>query len=254
MNILIVEDEQYTAELLKEVIERDKNFSVVKMLASIEETVHFLRNNSSDIQLMFLDIELADGHSFEIFKHIDLSIPVIFCTAYDEFTLQAIKNNGIDYILKPFKDQEIYQALAKYKKFIGTIKSTVIDQIDLFDKSTPSYQDRFLTQYRERSIIIETKDIALFSIEYETVFINTNNGKKYPLYKKMDYFEQVCNPQHFYRINRQMLVHKQAIRSFESYPKRKILLHLTIPFAKEVIVSRLKVSDFKKWLSLNVHI
>ncbi len=248
MNILIVEDEQYTAELLKEVIEQKEKFTVVKMLASIEETVHFLRKNSSEIQLMFLDIELADGHSFEIFKHIDLSIPVIFCTAYDEYTLEAIKNNGIDYILKPFKKQEIHQALEKYKKLIDRIKSTVINQLGELNSNSSSYQERFLTQHRERSMIIGTGDIALFSIEYETVFIYTINGEKYPLYKSMDYFESACNPQYFYRINRQMLVHKQAIRSFDSYPNRKILLNLTIPFLKEVIVSRLKVSDFKRWL------
>ena len=114
-----------------------------------------------------------------------------------------------------------------------------------------TYQDRFLTQYRDKSMVIETKDIALFSIEYETVFVYTNQGKKYPLYKKLDYFESVCNPQLFYRINRQMLVHKKAITSFEPYPNRKILLHLTIPNVEKAIVSRLKVSDFKKWLEGN---
>lgn len=251
MNILIVEDEQYTAELLKDIIERDTDFSVVKILASIEETVHFLRKNSASINLIFLDIELADGHSFEIFKHIDLAIPVIFCTAYDEFALQAIQNNGIDYILKPFKDEAIYQALGKYKKLIGTIKNRIIHQFDLLDTISNTYQDHFLTQYREKSIIIYTKDIALFSIEYETIFIYTNDGKKYPLYKRMDYFESVCNPNHFYRINRQILVNKNAVLSFEAYPNRKILLHLTIPFAEKVIVSRLKVSNFKKWLQKN---
>lgn len=248
MNILIVEDEQFTAELLKEVIERDTDFVVVKILDSIEETVHFLRNNSARIHLMFLDIELSDGHSFEIFKHIDLSIPVIFCTAYNEFSLQAIKNNGIDYILKPFEDQAILQALAKYKKLIGSIKSSIIPQFDSLTQSIPSYQDHFLTQFRERSIIVYTKDIALFSIEYETVFIYTNTGKKYPLYKKMDYFESVCDPKQFYRINRQMLVSRKTITSFEVYPNRKILLHLAIPFTEKPIVSRLKVSHFKKWL------
>lgn len=247
MNILIVEDEPYTAELLKEVIEKDTDFSVVKLLASIEETVHYLRINASKINLIFLDIELADGHSFEIFKHIDVAIPVIFCTAYDEFALQTIKNNGIDYILKPFKDEAIYQALAKYKKLIRTIKSKWIHQLDLPNKPS-AYQDRFLTQFREQSIVIETNDIALFSIEYEMVFIYTNDGKKYPLYKKMDYFESVCNPQQFYRINRQMLINKKVIKSFEPYPNRKIVLNLTIPFEKEVIVSRLKVSNFKLWL------
>ncbi len=251
MNILIVEDEHYTAQLLKEVIEQDTDFAVVKLLASIEETVHFLRKNASIIDLIFLDIELADGHSFEIFKHIDLALPVIFCTAYDEFALKAIKNNGIDYILKPFKDKAIHEALAKYKKLIGTIENKIIHQINVPNKSAVSYQNRFLTQYRDKSIVIETKDIALFSIEYETVFVYTNDGKKHPLYKKLDYFESVCNPKIFYRINRQMLIYKKAITSFEPYLNRKILLHLAIPYSEKVIVSRLKVSDFKKWLEVN---
>ncbi|MGB1206468.1 MAG: LytR/AlgR family response regulator transcription factor [Chitinophagales bacterium] len=249
MNILIVEDEYYTAELLKEVIEQDTDFSVVKVLASIEETVHFLRKNGALIDLMFLDIELADGHSFEIFKHIDLTIPVIFCTAYDEFALQAIKNNGIDYILKPFKDKAIHESLAKYKKLVGTIKSKFIPPLESLSPAT--YQTRFLTQYRDKSLVIETKNIVLFSIKYETVFVYTHQGKKYPLYKKLDYFESVCNPKLFYRINRQMLVHKKAITSFEPYANRKILLHLTISFSEKAIVSRLKVSKFKKWLTKN---
>lgn len=249
MNILIVEDENYTAQLLKEVIEQDTDFSVIKILVSIEETVHYLRKNVSTIDLIFLDIELADGHSFEIFKHIDLAVPVIFCTAYDEFVLQAIKNNGIDYILKPFKDKEVHEALAKYKKLVVTIKSKFILPLESLNQST--YQERFLTQYRDKSFVIEAKDIALFSIEYETVFVYTNKGKKYPLYKKLDYFESVCNPKLFYRINRQMLVHKNAIASFEPYLNRKILLHLAIPYSEKVIVSRLKVSDFKRWLEVN---
>jgi len=248
MNILIVEDEQYTAELLKEIIERDAAFSVVKILVSIKETVHFLRENAANIDLIFLDIELSDGHSFEIFKHIDIAIPVVFCTAYNQFTLQAIKNNGIDYILKPFKDKAIHQALTKYKKLIGTIERKIIHQFDLLNPPATNYQDHFLTQYREKSIVIYTKDIALFSLEYKTTFIYTYDNKKYPLYKGMDYFESVCNPKQFYRINRQMLVHKNTVTSFENYPNRKILLHLTIPFTKKVIVSRLKVSDFKRWL------
>ena len=251
MNVLIVEDEPYTAELLKEVIEQDVDFSVVQILVSIEETVYFLKKNTPKIDLLFLDIELADGHSFEIFKHIDLTIPVIFCTAYDEFALQVIKNNGIDYILKPFKDEEIYDALTKYKKLIGTIENKIIHQFNLPNVRTVSYQKRFLTQDREKSIVLYTQGIALFSIEHETVFVYTNDGKRYSLYKKLDYFESVCNPHQFYRINRQILINKNTITSFESHLNRKILLHLTILFTEKVIVSRLKVSGFKKWLKGN---
>lgn len=104
MNVLIVEDEAHTAALLQEIIEQDGQFMVVKHLESIVDTVDYLSKHQQNLDLLFFDIELADGQSFEIFKHVDITTPVIFCTAYDEFTLQAIKNNGIDYILKPFKE------------------------------------------------------------------------------------------------------------------------------------------------------
>ncbi|WP_042720506.1 LytTR family DNA-binding domain-containing protein [Flavobacterium sp. B17] len=114
MNVLLVEDEHHTARLLQEVIESDRDFIVIKTLESISETVSYLSKYAQNIDLMFLDIHLSDGHSFEIFRHIDINIPVIFCTAYDEYALKAIRNNGIEYILKPFEDEEILNALHKF--------------------------------------------------------------------------------------------------------------------------------------------
>lgn len=111
MNVLIVEDEPHTAKLLKELIEQDEDFLVTERLETVAEAVAYLGKHQQKLDLLFLDIQLADGHSFEIFKHVDVTIPVVFCTAYDEYTMQAIKSNGIDYILKPFKEDEIHNAL-----------------------------------------------------------------------------------------------------------------------------------------------
>ncbi|MGC3979354.1 MAG: LytTR family DNA-binding domain-containing protein [Paludibacteraceae bacterium] len=250
MNILIVEDEIHTAQLLKEIIEHDKEFMVVNTVDSIVDTISFLDKYRQNIDLIFLDINLSDGHSFEIFKHIDIRIPVVFCTAYDEFTLQAIKNNGIDYILKPFKDQEIYDALSKYKQLVGAIREKILLSFTATSSQNAvcKYQESFLTQQREKSFILYTKDVALFVIEFETVYCYTFDNKKHPVFKNLDYIESVCNPQQFFRINRQMLINRASIVSIEPYFNRKATLHLNINIGEKPIVSRLKVTPLKEWI------
>lgn len=248
MNVLIVEDEAHTASLLQEIIEQDSAFLVIEKLESVMETVQYLNKYQQNIDLMFFDIQLADGQSFEIFKHVDVIVPVVFCTAYDEFTLQAIKNNGIDYVLKPFKDQEIHEALQKYKRLIANVQAKHAVPLNFQNAPTKQYQQHFISQYREKSIVVPVEKVALFTIENETVYLYTENAEKYPLFKKLDYIESVCNPNLFFRINRQMLVHRDAINSFQAYFNRKIILELKVPPKEAPIVSRLKVSSFKKWL------
>lgn len=250
MNILIVEDEIHTAQLLKEIIEQDKEFMVVSIVDSIVDTISYLNKYHQNIDLIFLDINLSDGHSFEIFKHIDIKIPVVFCTAYDEFTLQAIKNNGIDYILKPFKDEEIHNALNKYKQLVGVIRDKIYPSLTNINSQSKAhkYQESFLTQQREKSIILYTKEIALFAIEFETVYCYTFDNKKHPIFKNLDYIESVCNPQQFFRINRQMLINRTSIVSIEPYFNRKATLHLNINIGEKPIVSRLKVTPLKEWI------
>ncbi|MEM1320489.1 MAG: LytTR family DNA-binding domain-containing protein [Bacteroidota bacterium] len=248
MNVLIVEDESYTASLLQEIIEQDADFFVTQKLESVVEAVEYLSKYQKNLDLLFFDIQLADGRSFEIFKHIDVVVPVIFCTAYDEFSLQAIKNNGIDYILKPFKESEIHSALQKYKKLLSNLQPKQPVAIDFQPNPKKTYQQSFLAQYREKTIIKNIEEVALFYVEAETVYLYTFKGEKFALFKKMEYLESACDPAQFYRINRQMLVNRTAILSFEPYFNRKIILQLKIKCADQVIVSRLKVSPFKKWL------
>lgn len=248
MNVLIVEDEFHTALLLQEIIEQDSDFIVVKKLESVVESVQYLSKHQKILDLLFFDIQLSDGHSFEIFKHIDVIVPVIFCTAYDEYAMNAIKNNGIDYVLKPIKEKEIHDALNKYKKLIANLQSSIPLPINFETKESKAYQQNFLTQKRKKTFIIKTEDIALFSLQNETVYLHTFEDEKYHLYKKLDYIESVCAPNQFFRINRQMLVNRKAVVSFEPYFNRKIVIELQINTDKKVIVSRLKVTKFKEWL------
>lgn len=248
MKVLIVEDELHTARLLQEIIEQDNDFEVVEKLESVVETVQYLSQYQKDIDLLFFDIQLADGESFEIFKHVDVFIPVVFCTAYEEYPMQAIKNNGIDYVLKPFKEDEIHEALQKYKNLIHNLQAKNDLTIHFQDEKVKKYQQNFLTQFREKSILIDIKTVALFCVEFDNVNLYTLEGKKYPLFKTLEYIESVSNPKQFFRVNRQMLLNRSAIKSFEPYSNRKVALKLCIDFSYEIVVSRLKVSKFKKWL------
>ncbi|RRQ46844.1 LytR/AlgR family response regulator transcription factor [Chryseobacterium sp. SC28] len=246
MNVLIVEDELHTSKLLKEIIEQDENFLVTERLESIAEAVQYLSSHQSKIDLIFLDIQLADGHSFEIFSHIEITVPVIFCTAYDEFTLQAIKNNGIDYILKPFKEEDIHAALQKYQRLAQTFRQRAAPSLQF--PVSGEYQHSFLTPYRDKTLVKNVKDIALFFIEWETVYMYTFSGEKFPLFKNLEYIESVCNPQQFFRINRQNLINRDAVLSIEPYFNRKIIIQTNLKLTKNLIVSRLKVTAFKEWL------
>lgn len=245
MNVLIVEDETHTANLLREFIQENNAFLVVDVVDSIVGAVDYISRHQNNLDLLFFDIHLADGLSFEIFNHIDITTPIIFCTAYDDFTLKAIKNNGIDYILKPFKNEEVQLALEKYQK----LRSKLIrnDEIS-FKPESPNYQRHFLCQYKESTIVIKIEDIAFFSIQHEITYLHSFNNKKYPLYKKLDHIESVCPKNDFFKINRQMIINKNAILSYEPYFNRKIILHLSVKTEENPVVSRLKVSSFKKWL------
>lgn len=248
MNVLIVEDESHTASLLQEIIEQEEDFMVVEKIESVVETVQYLSKYQKNLDLLFFDIQLADGKSFEIFKHIDVFVPVVFCTAYDNYTLEAIKNNGIDYVLKPFKEVEIHQALKKYKRLISNIQAKTPIPISFQSPEKKQYQQSFLTPFREKSIVVRAEEIALFTVEHESVYLYTLSGEKYTFLKKLEYLESVCDPQQFFRINRQMLVNRNAIASFEPYFNRKIILQLKVKVEEKAIVSRLKVSACKEWL------
>ena len=248
MRVLIVEDEVHTSALLKEIIELDRDCKVIQIISSISEAVSYLSKSQSEIDLCFLDIELSDGKSFEIFNHIDVTVPVVFCTAYDEYAMKAIKSNGIDYILKPIQDSDIHAALKKFKKWFSSNPSKLPDSVTFNSLKGGNYQKVFLTSFRDENFILKDDEVGAFYIKEGTVWIYTINGKKYPVFKNLEHFEKVCDPCTFFRINRKMIISRNAIQSYSPTLTRKLLLNLNVTLEDEVIVSRLKVPQFKEWL------
>ena len=187
MNVLIIEDERYTADLLQEMVEESGDFIVVEKLETIVDAVEYLAKFQSNLDLLFFDVQLADGYSFEIFKHIDVVTPIIFCTAYVDYALKAIKNNGIDYVLKPFKSEEIQAALQRYQQMIGFVQRKSTPPVQLSPPEKSGFQRHFLAQYRDKTLVIKAEDIAVFYIKEEKVHLKTFREEKYPLYKKLEY-------------------------------------------------------------------
>jgi two-component system, LytTR family, response regulator len=253
MQILIVEDEPKSAALLKEFIqnqlEQDTTF---KITDSIESTAEYLQKHSrKQPDLIFMDIQLADGISFEIFKKVVVMSPVIFCTAYEQYTLDAFKSNGIDYILKPFEEKDIAAALDKIKqlKKVMMMQENTIDKIINSLQTAPkSSNTSFLVRFREKMYPVPVKSIALISLENEIIYLYTFEKEKHPLFRTMEEIAEVINASQFFRLNRQMFVNREAILEIEPYFNRKIIVKLNIPVSEKIIVSRLKVHEFLSWI------
>lgn len=251
MNVLIIEDELHTAALLRELIEKEEHYLVVQILGSIEESVRFLGQNQDHIDLIFMDIELEDGQSFEIFKHCEIHLPVIFCTAYDQYALKGIRNQGIDYILKPFHDLEIKETLDKYQNLLNRLAKTESKNYSFPNGTKSSYQTHFIALAKGKSQVVPVKDTALFYIDNETIFLHSFQNRKAAIQKKMENIETAVSPKQFFRVNRQYLVNRDAISSFEPYFNRSILLNLKVDHPIKVIVVRLKTKAFKEWIEIN---
>lgn len=250
MKILIVEDEHKTAKLLKELIELHPNYSVVRICDSVEATVQYLQTHQDLLDAMFMDIQLSDGRSFEVFDKINVKIPVVFCTSYDEFMLKAFQNNGIGYILKPFNEKDIHQAILKVDDLKNSFTKHSFENLNLKElvAKEKTYQTSFLIRFREKIYPVLVSDIAFFYIEHETSYLYNLKGEKHPILKTLDEIENAIPPNQFYRINRQMIINRKAIKEIETYFNQKLIVSLTVHTPEQVIVPRLKVNPFLNWL------
>jgi two-component system, LytTR family, response regulator LytT len=254
MKIVIIEDEKLTAkDLAKTIQELEPDAEIVAMLASVEEAIDFF-DNSPVIDLIFSDIQLGDGTCFEIFAKIQNQTPIIFCTAFDEYALDAFKTAGIDYLLKPFSKTTVGGALQKYEhiktrfsseKSTGGLEAVVnLLKTQLVPAKLPSV----VVQQGDKIIPIEGSQIALFFIEDDYVFAYTFDQKKYLLAQKLDRLEQTFSPV-FFRANRQVLINRKAVKDAAHHFNRKIVVNLSVPFKEQVLVGKLKVSAFMEWLA-----
>jgi len=252
VKVVIVEDELLTAEDLAEMLLKlPEGIEVVKLLTSVSEAVtYFKQNNSPD--LIFCDIQLGDGFSFEIFKQTNLDVPVIFCTAYNEYALEAFKNNGIDYILKPFTKKNIKAAIEKYKSLRNKLSNPAIDYESLLAKLHKGYNNdktvsSLLINFKEKIIPVKIADIALFGIDYKMTQVITFDNQKHFVNHTLDELEIICG-ESFYRANRQYLINREVVAEALQYYARKLVLRLKIDGKFEIIISKNKVPEFLSWL------
>ena len=249
MTMLIVEDEARSARLLQKIIESVRpDGRVIGICSSIEETISFLNAHSPD--LIFMDIELADGNSFAIFKQVSVKSPVVFCTAHDEYMLEAFRTTGIDYLLKPVDEKAIQLVFSKIDTITKALAPDVSTLARLLTTAQPSsqYNSSFLVRFREKMMPVAVSDIAAISFENEVCCLYTFKQEKHTLFKTMDDVEEALDPAHFFRISRQMIIGRRAIVDIEQYFNRKVILTLSCKTAEQPIVSRLKVTPFLSWV------
>ena len=252
MKILIIEDEELAVKKLQKTLAAvDVTAEVVGIADSIKSSVEWLSANPAP-DLILMDIELADGQSFEIFNLIDIKCPVIFTTSYDEYALKAFKVNSVDYLLKPIQNDELQAALEKFKKLSPVYKTDAsLEKIvkELQQKLQPKeYRKRFLVKYSAKLVSIEVKDICYFYSDGRLNFFKTADNKRYAVDYTMDELEEMLEPEYFFRISRAFYVSPGCITKIEDYFGNRLVLFLSPPVDKEAIVSREKVTDFKKWM------
>src|SRR4051812_43292391 len=254
MRILIVEDEELAVKkLLKTLAATGVAADIVGTTDSIKSSVQWLQENPAP-DLILMDIELADGQSFEIFNLTQVKSPVIFTTSYDEYALKAFKVNSVDYLLKPVQKEELAAALEKFKKMFtqGNAPASIDMETlikELQQKLQPKeYRKRFLVKNVQKLVSVEVEEIAYFYSDGRLNFFKTLDNKKYVVDYTMDELEDMLDPEKYFRISRSFYVSISSVEQIHDYFGNRLSLTLKLPVDKEALVSREKVTDFKKWM------
>lgn len=249
MNVVIIEDEKPSARLL----ERKLNAIGVEVnmkLHSVEDSIQWFVNNPEP-DLIFLDIQLSDGLSFEIFETVKIVAPVIFTTAYDEYAIQAFKLNSIDYLLKPIDKNELSFAVNKFKSnFQNENKEVNLSEIKkLISNNSKEYKKRFTVNVGTSIKIFNTIDIACFYSQDKTSYLLTNSGRSYILDSSLDKIYDTLDPEVFFKVNRKYVLNINEIKDIINYSNSRLKVNLNTPTEDDIIVARDRVKAFKNWLS-----
>ena len=254
MKAIIIEDEKRAAKHLAHLIEEtDSSIEIIAELPTIDNSIEWFRNNPMP-DLVFLDIHLADGSSFEIFNEVKIECPIIFTTAYDEYALKAFGVNSIDYLLKPINKADIKRALSKIKTLSRTVEvatdnSALLKSLLNNLQRESSYKNSILVAYKDKLIPIAVKDIAYIYLEFKIVKAITFSNQQYAIDDTLEKLSQQLNPNMFFRINRQFIVSREAIKDASVWFSSRLALNLNVPTPERIYVSRSNTNEFKEWLS-----
>ena len=251
MKVLIIEDEEPAAKRLQKMLkEIEPGITVLDNIVSVSSAIKWFNENDSP-DLVFSDIQLADGLSFEIFKGVNISCPIIFTTAYDQYAIDAFIVNSIDYLLKPIKKEELANAVSKYKKLAGSSTAPAFDINKLIQTLNPGgvdYKKRFVVRYGEHIKTINIEEVVYFYTEDKVNFLCTKDGRRFVIDFNLDTLESTLDPKTFFRINRQYIIGIHSIAEMFAYTKSRVLIKLNPPAKHETIVSTERSAEFKHWL------
>jgi DNA-binding LytR/AlgR family response regulator len=249
MKIVIIEDEQFAARRLESMIHSyDSSIIILAKLESVEESVEWFKTNPQP-DLIFLDIHLEDDISFAIFDKVQVTSPIIFTTAFDEYAIRAFKLNSIDYLLKPIDQEQLNNAISKYKAWNGKQQGVDLSKLyELISKKEITYRERFSVAFGQKIKSFELAEIAYFYSKEGLTFAVLTDLKHYPVDYSLDNLLEELNPKDFFRINRQYLVKHSSIKQVHVFPKSHLKLELSPKPKEDIFVSIDKVTSFKKWL------
>lgn len=247
MNILIVEDETAAYHSLVEILkEIDTTIHVLGNMESVSQTVRWLKSNPEP-DLILMDIHLSDGSSFLLFDHMKVDIPIIFTTAYDEYAIDAFKQNSIDYLLKPIKTEELRYALDKFKRLSNIEITSYLSRISHLSP-TPQYRDKILVPIKDKLLPVALKDVSCFYTTDKNTSVFMNDGKYYPYSSTLEQIYSSLDPNRFYRANKQYIVAKDSITNITIWFDNRLLVTLDIDTPEQIYVSKNKAADFKNWM------
>ena len=248
--VVIVEDETAAAVNLRSMLKSiNPDVDVLDVLESVEEAVEYF-SQGVEADVVFMDIHLADGDSFRIFKSVDIAIPIIFTTAYDEYALEAFKVNSIDYLLKPFKEEDLKRALEKLQRLTTTERATATERVENMVASTESDTLRtILVRFKDKLIPVSMEDVAYFYTFSERVTLTTLDGTTYTIDKTLETLTQQLDANKFFRANRQFIVSRKAVKVIAVWFGSRLALNLVIETPERIIISKARVPEFKRWLA-----
>ena len=249
MKAIIIEDEKLSAEHLCNLLKKvDPGIQISGSFDTVKSSIEAFKNGLK-ADLLFVDIHLADGLSFEIFNEISIETPIIFTTAYNEYAIRAFKLNSIDYLLKPVGLDELKMAIDKFNKFSRVASSQMVENIlQVYQTMTKQYKSRFMIRMGENIVSVKTGDIAHFIFEDGIVLLATITNHLYPVDFALDQLEQMLDPSEFFRINRRVIIHINAIQKTGTYFNSRLKITSAALQDDNSIVSRERVNDFKEWL------
>lgn len=255
IHVAIIEDEPATARQLKYMLEEQAEVSITvkAMLSDVDEAVDWLSQHARECQLLFMDIRLANGLSFSIFQKLQISLPVIFVTAYHEYALEAFRANGIDYILKPFSPDDIARALTKFSMLRGTA-SAAAPPADLLQalrhlQQQHSYRRSLLVQYRDKLIPLAMNDIHFFYSRNEVLHACTAGGQQYMVEGTLEKMQPALDPDVFFRANRQYIVNRKAISEVNFYFNGRLMLKVLPAPPEPMLISKARAPEFREWMN-----